>query len=65
MKLIDLVEAKKKMAKPSAPRAKHLHDVMAGRKGGAHYDAKADYKRSKEKEKARKEITETTSKEKE
>lgn len=50
-----LVEAKK-VAAPKAPRAKHLHDVMMGRKGGGHYSEKTDYKRAKEKQKLHKEM---------
>lgn len=43
---------------PEAPRAKHLADVMKTRKGGGHYSEKMDYKRSKEKQKFRKEMFE-------
>lgn len=52
-----LREAKKnKPEVPSAPRAKHLHDILASRKAGGHYTEKSDYKRSKEKQKFRKEL---------
>lgn len=45
--------------KPKAPRAKKLHDAMMGRKSGAHYDAKRDYVRAKEKQKIRSELKES------
>jgi hypothetical protein len=41
---------------PKAPRMKHLHTVMAGRKAGGHYTEKTDYKRAKEKQKFHKEM---------
>jgi len=56
MKIKDLTEGKTK--RRTAPRAKHIAIVMAGRKGGGHYNAKTDYKRAKEKEKIRKEVNE-------
>jgi hypothetical protein len=57
MKLKDvLVESKTKKEAPKPPRQKHLHDVMAGRKGGGHYSEKIDYKRAKEKQKFHKDL---------
>lgn len=35
------------------PRNKQVNDVLRSKKGGRHFDAKVDYKRSKEKEKVR------------
>lgn len=45
----------KETVKVAAPKArnKHLNDVLKGRKGGRHYDARADYVRAKEKQKTR------------
>jgi hypothetical protein len=39
---------------PLKPRNKHLNDVLRARKSGAHYDARNDYNRAKEKNKIRK-----------
>lgn len=41
-----------------APRAKHISDIMKGRKGGAMRDEKKDYVRAKEKQKFHKEVKE-------
>lgn len=46
------------MKQGKAPRAEHLSKVLAGRKGGSHYNARTDFVRAKEKEKSRKEMNE-------
>jgi hypothetical protein len=53
-----LDEGKTKTKRAFRPRAKHLSKVMAGRKGGSHYNARTDYVRAKEKQKAHKEMNE-------
>lgn len=53
-----VTEGKTRKNTPKKPRAKHLADIMKGRKGGAMRDEKKDYVRAKEKQKIQKEIKE-------
>lgn len=52
--LLKLTEDKVVGKLPKA-RNKQLNDVLLSKKGGRHYNAKKDYKRSQEKQKIRKE----------
>lgn len=51
-------EGKTHKDKPAKPRAKHISDIMKGRKGGAMRDEKKDFVRAKEKQKFHKEVKE-------
>lgn len=56
--LLIILEKQKKANSPSRAGSKALNDVLRSKRSGGHYSDKSDFKRSKEKEKARRELNE-------